>query len=88
MVVPGDPPADGADGGGEPGRASVVQVVAGHAGDHGVGQAHTLHRLGHPFGLGRVEREGMAGVHLAEAAGPRAPDPLIMKVAVPSDQHS
>ena len=64
---------DGGDGGGEPAGAAVGQVVAGHAGDHRVGQTHPLHGLGHPLGLAGVEGQGLAGVDQAEPAGPGAP---------------
>ena len=72
-VVSGRSVPDRRDGGGEAARTAVGQVVAGHAGDHGVGQAHPLHGVGHPLGLAGVERQGMAGVDLAEPAGPGAP---------------
>jgi hypothetical protein len=62
----------GGDGGGEAGCTAVGDVVTGHARDHGVGQAHAGHRLGHPAGLLGVERERPAGVDQAEAAGPGA----------------
>ncbi len=73
MVVAGVRLPDGGDGGGKGAGTSVGQVVTGHAGDHGMGQPHPLHRLGHPLRLTGVEGKGMAGVHLAEPARPGAP---------------
>ena len=51
---------------------AVGEVVAGHAGDHGVAQPHPLDRLRPPGRARRVERQGVAGVDLAEPAGPGA----------------
>ena len=52
--------------------AAVGEVVAGHGGDHGVGQAEPRDRLGHPVGLVGVEGQRLAGVDQAEPAGPGA----------------
>ena len=63
---------DLADGlGVEPG-AAVGQVVAGHAGDGRVLQAHRLHGRGDAAGLVGVEVGRLARVDLAEVAAPRA----------------
>ena len=48
--------------------AAVGQVVAGHAGDRRVAQAHRLHALGDPSRLVAVQLGGLAGVDLAEVA--------------------
>ena len=52
--------------------ALVGQVVAGHAGDGRVAQAHRRHGLGDPARLVAVEGERLAGVDLAEVAAPGA----------------
>ncbi len=61
--------ADLADGVGEDVRAAVGQLVAVHAGEHGVAQAHLPHRFRHPQRLLFVQRLGAPGLDVAEAAG-------------------
>ncbi len=64
---------DGLDRLADGGRSSVGEVVAGHRGDHRVGQSHVGDGLRHPLGLGRVGPARRAGrVDQAEAAGPGA----------------
>ena len=71
-VVPGRAVPDGPDGLRHGARAPVGQVVAGDAGHHGVAEPHPLDRVGHPLGLVGRQGQRMAGVDLAEAAGPGA----------------
>ncbi len=73
IAVAGRPRPDGPHRGRESAGAAVGQVVAGHCGDHGVGQAEPGHRLGHPPGLVGVGWQRLAGVDQAEPAGPGAP---------------
>src|SRR6185437_15440866 len=47
---------------------AVGEVIAGHAGDGGVAQAHRGNRLGDPARLVGVERLRLAGGDLAEIA--------------------
>ncbi len=54
-------------------RAAVGHVVAGHAGDDGVGETELGDGVGDVLGLLVVERERMAGVDEAEPARTRAP---------------
>ena len=51
------------------GGAAVGEVVTRHRRDHGVGQAESLDRGGHPLGLVGVGGLGMSGVDEAEPAG-------------------
>ncbi len=66
---PRAPAADGGNGGGEGAGPSVVEVVTGDTGHDGMGKAHLGRGLGHPFGLGCVERSGALRGDLAEATG-------------------
>src|SRR5690606_13702909 len=52
--------------------AAVTQVIAVHAGDHHVLQAHVCNRLGEPARLVGIRGLGPAVGHVAEAAAPRA----------------
>jgi hypothetical protein len=52
--------------------AAVGQVVAGDRGHHDVLQAELLDRLGDAARLVLVEPGGLAGLDVAEAAGPGA----------------
>ena len=68
--------SDGRDDLGEAAGPSVVQIVAGHTGDDGVGQTQPGHRLGHPDRLVRIERPRPGRPDLAEPAGPGAVGPI------------
>ncbi len=69
---PGPVPPDRLDRRRDGAGAAVGKVVTRDAGHHGVREPHAGHGLPNPLGLVGVEREGVARVHLAEAAGPRA----------------
>ena len=53
-------------------RPAVVEVVAVDRGDDHMREPELGRRLGDMLGLGRIERAGQAGLHVAEGAGARA----------------
>src|SRR5918998_895106 len=55
----------------EDGRPAVLELVAVHAGDNGVLEAHLSGGVGHAIGLVEVELAGLAGEDVAEAARAR-----------------
>src|SRR5829696_6244542 len=71
-LAAGSHPPDRADHADERAGAEIGQVVAVHARDHRVAQAHSLHRLGHAQRLERVVVCRLAGLHVAEPAAPGA----------------
>ena len=98
-VVVGVAIPDGADRRRHGTGAPVRQVVAGHARHDGVPEPHALDRLGHTVGLVGRQRQRVAGVDLAEAAGPgaalavdhegrRAVGPALVDVRAPASSHT
>ncbi len=82
-------PANGLDGGGERACTPVGKVVTGDCRDHGVGQAQARPSPRPPARAPPGRRVGGGGCRRGRSRRPVVQrSPLIMKVAVPSAQHS